>query len=1197
MASTGRGAFPFRSAWPKRSGLRSTALLTGGFPTPGVGMSGDPIEDWLLSEESNNVGVVEGASAADSCDAVVVRAGEVVEAAGAADAVDASVASTYESDVAEAASATDTGTTSVIVPPGAYPPIADSFDDNLKGVQWLEPTVLGGPVNFESLGGSVAEVNGRLEITTALNANGANGYASANGFNFTGQRVFCKVTPPASGTGVLRFTVYSTTDGVNGAGHNAYFEISFSRFGTKTIRAIYNRAGSAGTTWQVTHSATDHAWIALRFTATDMFWETAQDLDDAPDGWTIRRQITVDAGTPATYQQFTSARVGVFVSADANNQPAYVWPVENLNWIPGSSYSSDTAETATASDTTEASTLKTGSVEEAAGAAGSSTVDTSVSAAFAFESENGTTAAPSPSPSGSNRAVFGGVVSVNGGGGAPTGLECRYGGSGGTLLSLLGSTATLNFTNGALAAFGIAPGPEGATSIFGDWAGGPLGSAAGAIFLTGVSQATPFSAAQTNGGAVEASTVVATITFTGCAPGQRVVALVGSTHTAVGLTAFTEVAGTTLVRQSNSDFVGIAFLSKVASGSTCTLEVNVNGAAGSFLSWSVIAVAVNAAPAGAQDASNAWAADEVTEIVISENTGADYSGLADTYLHQGSPNLNTSSESDLIFAWDGVNLTRILGIKAAMPGFATGKTVVEAGLRLYKKAGGYTEGSGVTMGVYRALVDMVIAEATWFHRSTGNIWNTTGGRGVGTDRAASLSGALETTAASGSYVEIPLDPALVQGWIDGTFPNYGVLISRIEGQYSLQFSSSEDTDGQRPELRLVLTTPGGSAQSGSVSESATATEDSSGTMQAGAEAVESTTAVDEALGLLVADAVATEAASATETVAGTRTTPGSVTEPASATETTAGAAVAGRGVTEPASAADAPSASLVAVASRAEPAAAAETVSASGVLTANQSEPASATDLVDGSNNNTMQVSEPANAQDSTASTATMNAASTEPAAAVDAASAALTVPVTRAEPAAATDTASAGLSVPASLTETAAAVDAAFAGLAAVAMQAEAAVAVDSSSSIAAVNLAILEIANALDLVVCTAAMIADVIEAADAADASSAMLLVTIQMEEGAAATDVVSASEETIANAAVTEEASAQDTSNRTVSVRAMVLRNGVLSQIETTEVGTNLRPVVLVSGKLAERVATEGVLIAYDRNMGKLRTLASDEDLLL
>jgi hypothetical protein len=501
--------------------------------------------------------------------------------------------------------------------------------------------------------------------------------------------------------------------------------------------------------------------------------------------------------------------------------------------------------------------------------------------------------------------------------------------------------------------------------------------------------------------------------------------------------------------------------------------------------------------ASAADSSNAWAADEVTEIVISENTGADYSGLADTYLHQGSPNLNTSGESDLILAWDGVNLTRILGIKAAMPGFATGKTVVEAGLRLYKKAGGYTEGSGVTMGVYRALVDMVIAEATWFHRSTGNIWNTAGGRGVGTDRAASLSGALETTAASGSYVEIPLDPALVQGWVDGTFPNYGVLISRIEGQYSLQFSSSEDTDGQRPELRLVLTTPGGSAQNGSVSESATATEDSSGTMQAGAEAVESTTAVDEVLGLLVADAVATEAASA----------------------------------------ADAPSASLVAVASRAEPAAAAETVSASGVLTANQSEPA------------------------------------------------------------AATDTASAGLSVPASLTETAAAVDAAFAGLAAVAMQAEAAVAVDSSSSIAAVNLAILEIANALDLVVCTAAMIADVIEAADAADASSAMLLVTIQMEEGAAATDVVSASEETIANAAVTEEASAQDTSNRTVSVRAMVLRNGVLSQIETAEVGTNLRPVVLVSGKLAERVATEGVLIAYDRNMGKLRTLASDEDLLL
>ena len=234
------------------------------------------------------------------------------------------------------------------------------------------------------------------------------------------------------------------------------------------------------------------------------------------------------------------------------------------------------------------------------------TYDTGIALAFGFNDANGTTG--SISPSGSNRAIFGSVACVEFGG-APTIVEMRHGGSGGTLMTRLGSDlGWINTDDAEHAVFGDASGPTGSTTLYADWDLTPLQSAMGGVCYTGVDQTTPFSGLVSATPVFTAATtsVVASVTVTGCSVGQVIVASVFGLADAVNLAAFSAVAGTT-IRTSDitNTYMGVAFLEKVATGSSETLEVNVNTAASSGIYWSARGVRINDV-AGGSGVSIAW---------------------------------------------------------------------------------------------------------------------------------------------------------------------------------------------------------------------------------------------------------------------------------------------------------------------------------------------------------------------------------------------------------------------------------------------------------------------------------------------------------------------------------------------------------------------------------------------------------------
>jgi hypothetical protein len=207
------------------------------------------------------------------------------------------------------------------------------------------------------------------------------------------------------------------------------------------------------------------------------------------------------------------------------------------------------------------------------------------------EAPDATTA--SISPGGSDRWVFG-IVAAGGFSGTPDVTDMRHGGSGGTPLAQIGSDLTVSARH---AVWGLAPGPSGSTTFFGNWDTPlPQSSAVVAACFSGVDQSTPNGTAVTNSGDGETATVRASITVTGVVSGQMVVAGFSAFDFNANIQSFVGANGTT-VRASGIGatipVVGACIATKVASGTSVTLEVDITSNAANFITWGAHAVAIN----------------------------------------------------------------------------------------------------------------------------------------------------------------------------------------------------------------------------------------------------------------------------------------------------------------------------------------------------------------------------------------------------------------------------------------------------------------------------------------------------------------------------------------------------------------------------------------------------------------------------
>lgn len=166
-----------------------------------------------------------------------------------------------------------------------------------------------------TLAGSDTETAGAATISPT-NTGGVENYvgraSSSTSLTLVGKEMVVWLSSFSTGGGVSGFFEFSWSQTATRSGNTFRWSIE-NDFGTVTLRALYNCFGSTGTVFSATYSATDHAWLRMRESGGDIYWDTAPNSGGVPGTWVNRRQRSVDGGTPADPFTPDAGDVGAWV--------------------------------------------------------------------------------------------------------------------------------------------------------------------------------------------------------------------------------------------------------------------------------------------------------------------------------------------------------------------------------------------------------------------------------------------------------------------------------------------------------------------------------------------------------------------------------------------------------------------------------------------------------------------------------------------------------------------------------------------------------------------------------------------------------------------------------------------------------------------------------------------------------------------
>lgn len=195
-------------------------------------------------------------------------------------------------------------------------------------------------------------------------------------------------------------------------------------------------------------------------------------------------------------------------------------------------------------------------------------------------------------------------------------------------------------------------------------------------------------------------------------------------------------------------------------------------------------------------------------VLISNNTGADFSGTEDVKIRSITPTSNYGTHVEINAHNNSVPsdvenfLIRFTGLSNI-----TGPVVVSScTLELYLTLNFL---SAQNADLFRQLRTWTESGATWNTYDGTNNWATAGGTGSG-DIAASASATTLINATVGYYAFSSAQLASdVQNIINGVASNNGWLGTPNGANLGAVFASSDGTDGQRPKLTFTYTASGG----------------------------------------------------------------------------------------------------------------------------------------------------------------------------------------------------------------------------------------------------------------------------------------------------------------------------------------------------------------------------------------------------
>lgn len=197
----------------------------------------------------------------------------------------------------------------------------------------------------------------------------------------------------------------------------------------------------------------------------------------------------------------------------------------------------------------------------------------------------------------------------------------------------------------------------------------------------------------------------------------------------------------------------------------------------------------------------------MTAITLGLSTGATPAGWLDTTLTKGAPSSTNGSSATFVLQNDGAtNVSRSL---FAAPDIASvigaGSVINSAVFRIRRNNVG---GTG-TARLYRLKKNPDYPTATWNNQATGVPWETAGALGASDFDSTVLATLVVVSTASGQDLDFSGAgfTSLVQGWVNGSIANNGMLLATDSGYNTTAEYRSGDhaTAAQRPMLIIDYT--------------------------------------------------------------------------------------------------------------------------------------------------------------------------------------------------------------------------------------------------------------------------------------------------------------------------------------------------------------------------------------------------------
>jgi hypothetical protein len=177
-----------------------------------------------------------------------------------------------------------------------------------------------------------------------------------------------------------------------------------------------------------------------------------------------------------------------------------------------------------------------------------------------------------------------------------------------------------------------------------------------------------------------------------------------------------------------------------------------------------------------------------------------YAGNIDTHLSQNNATTNYGTAATLLVDGDDPGgLDKRALLKWDVSVIPAGKTVTAASITVH-----VTDASTQTYQLYQLKRTWTESGATWNAYASGTAWQTAGADGAN-DRGTTVLGTVTGSATGNQTIALnAAGIALVQGWVDGTSANQGILVMNASNTNGLDFRSSETgTASQRPRLTVT----------------------------------------------------------------------------------------------------------------------------------------------------------------------------------------------------------------------------------------------------------------------------------------------------------------------------------------------------------------------------------------------------------